>query len=130
MIPKLALLVIEDNENDAILIRRKLESKFEIVIAGTKEEGLRLIEDGGKFDCVILDLTLTNGLKRTIYQEVRRKYHDGPIGIVTGDDDPRMRDYHILQKPGFFAVKGREDKAEDLIVMIRQAIQRWKKGTV
>lgn len=127
MIEKYKILLIEDCPKDTELAVLKLITKFDVVTVDTLQAGLTQLESDVKFHCVILDLQLKNGLKESVYQDVRKKYKDGPIGVVTGDTDPRTRDYIMLQRPGFFAVKGQEDGEKDLVSMIHQAIQLWGK---
>lgn len=86
------ILLIEDNPDDAELIKRalvKYNPKTEVEVVPTGEEGLkRLHEDN--YDVVLLDYSLPymNGLR--VLQEIRVKNYDVPVIMVTGRGDERI----------------------------------------
>ena len=85
------VLVIEDEQKMADLIKRGLEEEgMSIEIAGDGEAGLAAIRDG-EFELVILDLGLPgrNGLE--IAREIRAAGRRIPILILTAQDSTEMK---------------------------------------
>ena len=85
------ILVIEDEQKMADLIKRGLEEEgMSIEIAGDGEAGLAAIRDG-EFELVILDLGLPgrNGLE--IAREIRAAGRRIPILILTAQDSTEMK---------------------------------------
>src|SRR5215475_3380417 len=78
------ILLIEDEEILAKNIKRYLERRgYDVVIAGTAGEGIRLFEQA-ELDLVLLDLNLPDlhGLK--VLDEIRRLYSHVKVFCVTG----------------------------------------------
>lgn len=85
------VLVIEDEQKMADLIKRGLEEEgMSIEIAGDGEAGLAAIRSG-EFDLVVLDLGLPgrNGLE--IAREIRASGRRIPILILTAQDSTEMK---------------------------------------
>jgi len=128
---KLKVLVIEDCDRDAELLRRKLEDRFDLEFVNTRKAGLDALQTNA-YSVVIIDLTLTNGLKDKILDEVKELCGEAVTIILTGDTDPRTRDHMRHKKADNFVVKGKEDSQEDLEAIIFSAIalkaSKLKKG--
>ena len=79
------VLVIEDDEAAARLVRRVLEEEgYAVDSASTAEEG-RVLATGASYDLVVLDLGLRDQSGITVVREMRRTGHDTPVLILTGE---------------------------------------------
>lgn len=85
------VLIVEDDAGVARLQQRRLErAGYEVVVAGTAEEGLRRLEQGG-VDLVLLDYRLPGdrtGLE--IYAQLKEAGYDLPVILVTGFSEEAM----------------------------------------
>lgn len=85
MLKNLQLLLIEDNKDDAFIIKNLLKSsnvKSKIVHATSLKDGLSHI--GKKFfDMILLDLTLPNGEGIEVFNSIHNKCEEIPIVIVS-----------------------------------------------
>lgn len=122
---KLNVLIIEDDRLCAELLSNKLFQTCNVTYVQTLKAGLAAL-DAGKFDAVLLDLGLTNGMKDTVVDEVNAHRGEAAIVVVTGDINPQTRYAALLNKADAFVVKGQNDTQEDLEWTIRWAIDHRK----
>jgi len=106
------VLLIEDNEDDAILIREMLAEKKDLGIELEWVDRLSrgLIELGsGKIDLVLLDLSLPDSHGLETFDTVQRCAPDVPIVVLTGLDDEAMANQAVRRGAQDYLVKGRLD---------------------
>ena len=85
------VLIVEDDAGVARLQQRRLErAGYQVFVAGTAEEGLCRLEQGG-VDLVLLDYRLPGertGLE--VYAQLKEAGHDLPVILVTGFSEEAM----------------------------------------
>ncbi len=84
------ILLVEDNPNDVLVVKRflsKTAERFEVEVATTGKEGIEKLKKGN-FDCLLLDYRLpdTNALEFLQNKE----FPDVPVIILTGLKDERL----------------------------------------
>ena len=87
---KRRILVVEDDEPLAIMLKMKLEGEgFEVPIAATAAEALRYAAEH-KLDLVILDIKLPDMSGYEVAKQLRKLWHPWvlPILMLTGLDKP------------------------------------------
>ncbi|MFZ5801634.1 MAG: sensor histidine kinase [Candidatus Omnitrophota bacterium] len=95
--PPARVLLIEDDETDAMWIRRSLAQAqgrtFQLTHAKTLEEGLAVL-DKGEADLIICDLGLPDASGLESYEAARKAAFDLPILVLTGNisDENRGRE--------------------------------------
>lgn len=123
----LKILLIEDDQDDANLIRKMLaeirEPEFAVQVAQLLRDGLELLE-ARSFDIVLVDLGLPDcrqGLDAAL--KVRDKVPRTPVMVLTGleDEEIALKSWHLDIQD--YLIKG-EFNAPLLSRSIRNAIQR------
>ena len=120
------VLLIEDNEDDACLIREMLLEKQE---AGIRLEWVDRLSRGmtqlaqGKSDLVLLDLSLPDSHGLETFDTVQSCAQDVPIVVLTGLDDEAMANQAVRRGAQDYLVKGRLDSYL-LVRAIRYAVER------
>lgn len=86
------LLIVDDNVVLAWKLQGYLGKQFEVQVARTGHEGQRLAETG-RYDAIILDLSLPDRDGQDICMELRRKGVTTPILILTAENtlDSKVR---------------------------------------
>jgi signal transduction histidine kinase len=106
------LLLIEDNEDDAILIQEMLVEKKDL---GIELEWVDCLSRGltqlaqGKIDLVLLDLSLSDSHGLETLDTVQGHAQDVPIVVLTGLDDEAMANQAVRKGAQDYLVKGRLD---------------------
>lgn len=121
------VLLIEDNEDDAYLIRDMLEEQAagiaaQLTSVESLSRGLTLLRDG-QSDVVLLDLSLPDSHGLETFDAVHRHANDIPILVLTGLDDESVASQAVGRGAQDYLVKGRLDSAL-LSRAIRYAVQR------
>ena len=110
-----AVLLIEDNAQHAELVRQMLEKspedRFDIHHVETLRAGLKSARSG-KFDLILLDLTLPDSEGRVSFHKLYAQVPDIPIIILSGDDDEQL------------AIGTVQEGAQDYLVK-RQLTHHW-----
>ncbi len=120
------VLAIEDNPDDAELIRRMLvkmrEPSFTFVQAPRLSEGLQLLREGS-FDIVLVDLGLPDSEGMDSVAQIRMQSPTIPIIVFTGinDDEVALKALHMDVQD--YLTKGQIDH-NLLVRSIRYAIER------
>ncbi len=122
------VLLIEDNEDDACLIRDALternEAGFSLIWADQLKTGLqRLTED--LIDAVVLDLSLPDSLGEVTLRKVQAHRPDVPIVVLTGLDDEALAVQAMRQGAQDYLVKNRWDR-DSLRRALRYAVERTR----
>ena len=119
------LLLIEDDENDAFLLKELLAGSpvtFAAETAGTMAEALKRLEAGG-IDLVLSDLTLPDSRGIHTFAAVREVAPQTPVIVLSGLDDEELAMRIVEKGAQDYLVKGRIDCAL-LTRAIRYAIKR------
>ena len=122
------LLLIEDDPEDALVIRRALAEAGGAAFALERRDSLgagaaRLAEGG--IDLVLLDLSLPDSRGLDTVIGVREQAPDVPIVVLTGADDEALATRAIQEGAQDYLVKGRFG-ADALGRAIRYAIERQR----
>ena len=122
------VLLIEDNEGDARLLREMLrESRgvsFELVCANRLSAGLDALR-GGTIDMVLLDLSLPDSQGLDTLREVFRRTSDIPIVVMTGMEDETLALKAVQLGAQDYLVKG-QMQSQPLIRAIISAAERHR----
>ena len=83
------VMIVEDHSAFAQaleLVLGKVDGT-EVSLARTLEEGRGLIQSGGTFDLVVLDLALPDGDGTDLVPEIRKRHPETPVAILSARDD-------------------------------------------
>jgi len=119
------VLLVEDNEDDAILIREELsETNIEIERAERLSTALdRLV--GGDLDAVLLDLSLPDARGLDNIERVLGKAPGVPIVVLTGLNDEEAAVQAVERGAQDYLIKGQAD-GHLLARSLRYAVQRHR----
>lgn len=79
------LLIIDDEENVGTFLSQFLERKgFAAAVAGSAEEGCRMLETDPSYDLIILDLILPDGDGVELSSVFHKRWPQIPILVLTG----------------------------------------------
>ena len=124
--PPIRVLLIEDNEGDADLVREGLDGEssvhFHVDWATTLEAGReRLAQE--KADLVLLDLSLPDSQGMDTFRTIRSLVPQLPVVILTGLDDKELSFQTIHEGGQDFLVKG-QATPQFMDRIIRYAVER------
>ncbi len=122
------VLLIEDDPDDALLVREMLDeaegTHFELELAERLSEGVELLR-AHELDVILLDLSLPDMRGLATLGVVRTEAPDLPIVVLTGLDD-KLRAIEALQCGAEdYLVKG-QDTSSSLARCIRYAVERQR----
>jgi len=126
--PRIKILIIEDDEGDAELIRRFLSKAenihFDTEHAELMSSGVTLL---GKqnFDVILSDLGLPDSAGVETLVKLHSRYPDIPMIVLTGLDDENTALAAVQKGAQDYLIKGRLDTSQ-LIRSIRYAMERQK----
>jgi signal transduction histidine kinase len=119
------VLLVEDNEDDALLIRESLsETILEIKRAERLSTALEQLAEG-KFDAILLDLSLPDAQGLNTIGRVLSQAPGIPIVVLTGLDDEEAAVKAVEQGAQDYLIKGQVD-GHLLARSLRYAIQRHR----
>jgi signal transduction histidine kinase len=132
MAPDIRVLLIDDDSDDAILIKHLLsethdhapEARFELRTADRLTTGCKLLSQE-PFDAVLLDLVLPGGVGIESYAKLREVKADVPVVVLTGLKDEALAVKAVSLGAQDYLVKGTID-AQVLKRSIRYAIERGR----
>lgn len=111
------ILIVDDDEYDVTLLRRRLEPNFIVDSCGTLAEATQKLKDHS-FDCVLLDLKLPDSRpNRTVTDFLAQNPRTACI-VLTGVGDDHIHKMCIDQGASDVWVKGVNDT--DLFLMTRK----------
>src|SRR5688572_27912374 len=117
------VLLVEDIEDDALVIRESLsETTLEIKRAERLSTALEQLA-GGKFDAILLDLSLPDAQGLNTIGRVLGQARGVPIVVLTGLDDEEAAVKAVEQGAQDYLIKGQVD-GHLLARSLRYAIQR------
>jgi signal transduction histidine kinase/CheY-like chemotaxis protein len=119
------VLLVEDNDDDALLIRESLsETTLEIDRAERLSTALAQLRRG-KFDAVLLDLSLPDAWGLESIRRLRREAAAVPIVVLTGLNDEEIAMRAVEKGAQDYLFKGQAD-GHLLARSLRYAIQRHR----
>ncbi|MGE5816875.1 MAG: ATP-binding protein [Deltaproteobacteria bacterium] len=119
------VLLVEDNEDDAILIREELsETNIEIERAELLSTALDRVAGGG-VDAVLLDLSLPDSCGLDTIERVLNKAPGVPIVVLTGFNDEEAAVEAVERGAQDYLIKGQVD-GHLLARSLRYALQRHR----
>ena len=79
------LLIIEDEARMRRLLELVLKQEgYELLLADSGEEGIRLLNNGGRIDLIVTDLQLGHSSGLDVLEAAKRVLPDVPVLIITG----------------------------------------------
>lgn len=127
----ITVLLIEDNDDDALLFRKALAGAMKVPYALKHVDGLsRGMEclAASDIDVVILDLGLPDGSGLSSFAVLHKHSPDIPVIVLTGHDDEELAIEAVQKGAQDYLVKGKVDGGL-LGRSIRYAIERQKLST-
>ena len=119
------VLLVEDNDDDALLIRESLcDTTLEIDRAERLSTALARL-DRGRFDAVLLDLSLPDAWGLDTIRRLRREATALPIVVLTGLNDEAIALQAVEEGAQDYLFKGQVD-GHWLARSLRYAIQRHR----
>jgi len=124
----ISILIIEDNPDDALLIRRFLGAvsrvSYEVTHADQLQRGLQYLKNG-TFNLILLDLGLPDGNGLLSFNEVHANAPDVPVIVLTGNNDDEVAIEAVQKGAQDFLAK---DQVTAVLLdrSIRYAIERQK----
>lgn len=117
------LLVVENDEADLEVLRRKLDGKFDLRLATSLLEARQVIERE-PIDAVLLDLGLPDSEKDKTMRACKQICPPVAIVVLSGNADPSLINRTISENASDYLVKGIGDATgEALAASIRAAIK-------
>lgn len=122
---QMLILLIEDDPNDRMLIRRRLGPNFEVDEAETMAQAFSMIKQRN-YDCVILDLSLPDCYGEGTLRSFRSQCPAALAIVSTGNTDPKL--VRIASELGYEATvfKGEHSDEHEYVRKIRAAVLRHK----
>lgn len=122
----LKVLLIEDNPDDALLLRyhltKILSAQVEIQHCTHLTEALkRLREKKTNFDIILLDLGLPDSCGLETFNQVHRQAPKMPIMVLSGSDDENLAIHAFRQGAQDYLIMGKVD-GDSLVRVRRYAI--------
>lgn len=118
------VLLVEDNEDDALLIRETLSETIEIERAERLSTALEQLATG-RFDAVLLDLSLPDARGLDTIGRVHSQAPGVPIVVLTGLNDEEAAVKAVERGAQDYLIKGHTDGAL-LTRSLRYAMQRHR----
>jgi len=126
----LKVLLIEDNPDDALLLRHHLtkipSARVEIQHCSLLAEALKRLDQGKKsFDFILLDLGLPDSHGLETFTQLHQHALKIPIMVLSGSDDENLAIHAVQQGAQDYLVKGKID-GDSLVRAMRYAIERLR----
>jgi DNA-binding response OmpR family regulator len=93
MINKHHLLLVDGNPYVSGILVQTLKVSFNVTVANTGQEAVRLLMQGNRFDCVLTELNLPqlSGLELTRFIRTNRLLKNTPIVVLSNASDSETR---------------------------------------
>ncbi len=118
----LCVLIVDDNEDDRGIFKRMLQRSFECDTAGSLAEATARIRLK-RYDCVLLDLSLPDAHQGTTVQEFAASNPGAVCVVLTGNEDPNMRELALRQGANGYVLKNNQNPGY-MARAVRNAIMR------
>src|SRR5438105_697959 len=116
------LLVIEDEERMRRLLELVLKPEgYELILAKTGEEGIRLLSEVRDIDLIVTDLQLGKSSGLQVLEAAKRALPDVPVLIITGFGTVKSA-VEAIQKGAYDYISKPVDN-EELKIVITRALQ-------
>jgi DNA-binding NtrC family response regulator len=113
------LLIIEDEERMRRLLELVLKQEgYELLLADSGEEGIRLLNNGGRIDLIVTDLQLGHSSGLDVLEAAKRALPGVPVLIITGFGTVKSA-VEAMQKGAYDYISKPVDHDELKIVIAR-----------
>jgi DNA-binding NtrC family response regulator len=113
------LLIIEDEERMRRLLELVLKQEgYDLILADSGEEGIRLLNNGGRIDLIVTDLQLGHSSGLDVLEAAKRLLPDVPVLIITGFGTVKSA-VEAMQKGAYDYISKPVDHDELKIVIAR-----------
>lgn len=131
--PAVHVLLVEDNDGDALLVREALEDAMSLEDGPPRlsrvadlASGIDWLAEDHPCDCVLLDLGLPDASEMQALDRVLDAAPWVPVVVLTGDDDPTRVARALARGAQDWLVKSSQLSPEVLGRTIRHAVQRGR----
>ena len=125
---KLKVLIVEDNPNDAFIVKKRLQKDsafdYEITHALSGEEALSILEKEA-CNIVLLDYNLPKKGGLEILEEIKQKNIEVPVVMVTGQGDEIVA-AQLIKEGALDYLPKRENYEDAVPFMIRKTIAEFR----
>ena len=125
---KLKVLIVEDNPNDAFIVKKRLQKDsafdYEITHALSGEEALSILEREA-YNIVLLDYNLPKKGGLEILEEIKQKNIEVPVVMVTGQGDEIVA-AQLIKEGALDYLPKRENYEDAVPFMIRKTIAEFR----
>jgi two-component system cell cycle sensor histidine kinase/response regulator CckA len=115
-----SILLVEDEDTVRVVAERALTRQgYKVTPARDGEEGLELVEQGGRFDLVVSDVVMPSMDGPAMAREIRKLAPDLPVLFMSGYAEEQLRrqidiaNLHFIPKP--FSVQQISDKVAQVL---------------
>jgi DNA-binding NtrC family response regulator len=116
------LLIIEDEERMRRLLELVLKQEgYELLLAGSGEEGIRLLSNGGRIDLIVTDLQLGQSSGLDVLEAAKRVLPGVPVLIITGFGTVKSA-VEAMQKGAYDYISKPVDH-DELKILIARALE-------
>ncbi|HSR11811.1 MAG TPA: response regulator transcription factor [Thermodesulfobacteriota bacterium] len=119
----MVVLVVEDNAIFRKLVRESLEGEFPFLEVCEASGGEEAIHQCGTCmpDLIFMDIDLGDESGFSVIREIRARYPDVPIAILTSFELPEYKDLARSYNIDHFVVKGAA-AAEDIFAVVEEVL--------
>ena len=109
------ILVVDDDEDYLHIIMWQLRPFFQVWGVSTLAEAIKVFAGNG-FRAVLLDIGLRDSVSERTVREMKDKYPNCAIVVLSGNEDPNRIKQCISDSASSYLVKGRDDKDSSIMV--------------
>lgn len=126
---KTHVLIIEDDEQDANIVRRYLDNMPQLPLTlqhkNTLREGIHVLQNNESIDLILLDLTLSDTKGLDTFHQVHQAFPQKPLIILSGNSNPDIIKKTLHEGAVDFLIKGTFD-SPSLCYSIQHALEIQK----
>ncbi len=127
---EISILLVEDDQGDAVLLQNLLKRSKQLHVGITHAESIKQAEsflDTGSYDIVVLDLTLGDTKGLGTLQRLGSRILEIPIVVMSGIDDETVAIKAVQKGAQDYLIKGQAD-ASTLERTLLYAVERFSHG--